>query len=107
MDQLKWPNGEPLELDDTISAAIAYLDSIGEPNYTQIIVKADHGHRFDVMGSVDIKFLNAQTTDREKRGAIGTYQNSVLSQYTVADAYRNNTSDSALIYTEGHHFPAN
>ena len=96
--------GELLELDDTIKATLEYLDSIDELNDTQIIVTADHGHGFDVMGSVDTHYLNAQTTDREKRGAIGTYQNSGLSQYTVPIGHGNGSS---LTYTEGTHFPAN
>jgi hypothetical protein len=52
------------------------------------------------MGSVDTKYLNEQKTDRKKREAIGTYQNSGLSQYTV-------DSNSSLHYSEGVHFPAN
>jgi len=44
-------------------------------------VTADHGHGFDVMGSVDTKYLNAQEDDRKKREAIGVYQNSGESQY--------------------------
>jgi alkaline phosphatase len=96
--------GELLELDDTLKATIQYLDEIGQLEDTQILVTADHGHGFDVMGSVDTKYLQAQGTDRKKRNAIGTYQESGLSQYTVPDPSRN---DSALIYTEGTHFPAN
>ena len=96
--------GELLELDDTVRATIEYLAAKGILNDTQIIVTADHGHGFDVMGSVDTRYLNNQTTDRKKRGAIGTYQESGLSQYTVSDPTHN---DSALVYTEGAHFPAN
>jgi alkaline phosphatase len=96
--------GELLELDDTVKATLQYLDKIGELKDTQVIVTADHGHGFDVMGSVDTKYLQAQQTDRKKRNAIGTYQESGLSQYTVADPSHN---DSALVYTDGAHFPAN
>jgi alkaline phosphatase len=96
--------GELLELDDTIKATMEYLQKIGQLEDTQIITTADHGHGFDVAGSVDTKYLQAQNSDRKKRNAIGTYQESGLSQYTVADPSHN---DSALVYTEGTHFPAN
>jgi alkaline phosphatase len=63
--------GDLLELDDTISATIDKLKQLGELNDTLIIVTADHGHGFDVFGSVDTKYLSAQKTDRAKRNAIG------------------------------------
>lgn len=84
--------GELLELDDTISAAIEHLKALDTMNETLIVVTADHGHGFDVMGSVDTKYLNAQKDDRSKRDAIGVYANSGLSQYM-------NTGN--LTYTEG------
>ena len=105
--------GELLELDDTVKATFAHLDSLGTLKETLILVTADHGHGFDVMGSVDTKYLDAQKTDRTKREAIGVYQNSGLSQYTNANSEpgpstnatsRNNTSVS---YTNGTFFPAN
>ncbi|KAF2842746.1 putative extracellular phytase [Patellaria atrata CBS 101060] len=90
--------GELLELDDTIKASIAHLKANGAFNDTLILVTADHGHGFDVMGSVDTMYLNAQTTDRKKRDAIGTYQNSGESQYILT---------GNLTYTEGTNFPSN
>jgi len=105
--------GELLELDDTIKATIAHLTALGALNNTLILVTADHGHGFDVMGSVDTKYLAAQSTDRTKRGAIGTYINSGLSQYTnpnsetgpmTNSSSHNNTS---VIYNDGTFFPAN
>jgi len=84
--------GELLELDDTISASIKHLKSLNSLNETLIVVTADHGHGFDVMGSVDTRYLADQTDDRSKRDAVGTYQNSGLSQYM-------NTGN--LTYTEG------
>jgi alkaline phosphatase len=96
--------GELLELDDTVRASIAHLNATGQLADTLIIVTADHGHGFDVMGSVDTKYLNAQKTDREKRDAIGTYQNSGLSQYVVANT---SAPDGNLIYTDGVYFPTN
>lgn len=91
--------GELLELDDTVRATIAKLEALDELDDTLIIVTADHGHGFDVTGSVDTEYLNQQKTDREKRNAVGYYVNSGLSQYTVG-------GPSALRYSEGVHFPA-
>lgn len=99
--------GELLELDDTVKATLSYLESIGELNDTLVLVTADHGHGFDVMGSVDTKFLNAQKDDRDKRTAIGTYEKSGLSQYLVANSSAPVGSDQNLIYAPGVHFPAN
>lgn len=90
--------GELLELDDTIRATIEHLKTLGVFKETLILVTADHGHGFDVMGNVDTKYFNAQTDDRKKRDAIGVYQNSGLSGYV-------NTGN--LTYTSGVHFPAN
>ncbi|KAF3936333.1 hypothetical protein ABW19_dt0209816 [Dactylella cylindrospora] len=90
--------GELLELDDTIRASIEKLKAIGELSKTLIVITADHGHGFDVMGSVDTKYLEAQTEDRKKRSAVGVYEQSGLSEYV-------NTGD--LTYTDGSHFPSN
>jgi len=96
--------GDLLELDDTIRASIAYLKKIGELEDTLIIVTADHGHGFDVFGGADTKYLAAQTTDRKKRGAVGTYANSGLSGYTVAEGVSpgNNT---VVVGGQGPNFP--
>ncbi|KAL9125871.1 MAG: hypothetical protein Q9217_004984 [Psora testacea] len=105
--------GELLELDDTVKASIARLDTLGALNDTLVLVTSDHGHGFDVMGSVDTKYLEAQTTDRSKRGAIGTYRNAGLSQYTNANSEDGPSSNSSshnntsVRYTNGTFFPAN
>lgn len=90
--------GELLELDDTVKATINKLKAIDQLKETLILVTADHGHGFDVMGSVDTKYLNAQTDDRKKRDAIGVYEQSGLSGYVMS---------GNLTYTEGVHFPHN
>ncbi|CAO2657728.1 Nn.00g038540.m01.CDS01 [Neocucurbitaria sp. VM-36] len=89
--------GELLELDDTIKATIAHLNSTDCLKETLILVTADHGHGFDVMGSVDTHYLAAQNVDRKKRDAIGVYEQSGLSQYA-------NTGN--LTYTDSN-FPSN
>ncbi len=105
--------GELLELDDTIKATIAKLTSLGNLKDTLVLVTADHGHGFDVMGSVDTKYLAAQNGDRKKRSAIGTYAESGLSQYTnpksESGPMTNSTShnNTSLNYTNGTFFPAN
>ncbi|RYN87516.1 hypothetical protein AA0120_g7291 [Alternaria tenuissima] len=89
--------GELLELDDTVKATIAHLNSTDCLKETLILVTADHGHGFDVMGSVDTHYLAAQNVDRKKRDAIGTYEQSGESQYI-------NTGN--LTYTDSN-FPSN
>ncbi|KAI4679781.1 uncharacterized protein J4E84_008304 [Alternaria hordeiaustralica] len=59
--------GELLELDDTVKATIDHLNSTNCLKETLILVTADHGHGFDVMGSVDTHYLAAQNVDRKKR----------------------------------------
>ncbi|PFH61290.1 hypothetical protein XA68_17803 [Ophiocordyceps unilateralis] len=75
--------GDLLELDDTVRATIGKLGKMGILDETLVIVTADHGHGFDVWGSADTKYLAAQEDERAKRNAIGLYERSGLSQYTV------------------------
>ncbi|TIA40515.1 alkaline phosphatase-like protein [Aureobasidium pullulans] len=99
--------GELLELDDTIKATLKHLEEIGELENTLVIVTADHGHGFDVTGGVDTKFMDAQTSDRAKRNAVGTYEQSGLSQYMVANRSAPIGSDQNLVYSAGVDFPVN
>jgi len=89
--------GELLELDDTVRASMEKLQALGELRDTLVIVTADHGHGFDVFGSVDTQYLNAQNNDRDKRDAVGVYQNAGLSQYSMS---------GNLSYSQGQHFPS-
>ncbi|CAI0646047.1 unnamed protein product [Colletotrichum noveboracense] len=92
--------GDLLEFDDTIRATVKKLKEVGELEETLIVVTADHGHGFDVFGVADTKYLAAQDTDRKKRDAIGIYERSGLSHYTVE-------RPDGIEYGTGPNFPLN
>ncbi|KXN93363.1 Alkaline phosphatase, partial [Leucoagaricus sp. SymC.cos] len=96
--------GELLELDDTVKATIEHLTKIGEMDDTLIIVTADHGHGFDVFGSADTKYLSAQSTDVERRRAVGTYEASGLSEFQVAPGSQPDNT-SIVFGPQGPNFP--
>lgn len=96
--------GDLLELDDTLRATMQHLEEIGELDQTLIVVTADHGHGFDVYGSADTQYLRAQSTDRQKRGAVGVYQNSGLSAYQVPQN-TNPTNQTIFTGPNGPGFP--
>jgi len=98
---------DTLELDDVIRATIEHLTRTGDLADTQIVVTADHGHGFDVMGSVDTVYLQAQDDDRMKRGAVGTYEQSGLSQYVNPNTSAPVGSDKNAVYPNGEVFPNN
>lgn len=91
--------GDLLELDDTVRATIERLGELGILEDTLVLVTADHGHGFDVFGSADTEYMASKSTAREKRDAIGVYEQSGLSQYTVPV--------EGVSYNTGPNFPVN
>ncbi|KAF9318426.1 hypothetical protein BG003_011250 [Podila horticola] len=76
-----------LELDSTIGKTKEWLKRNKLDKDTLVIVTADHGHSFDVYGSVDTQLFNSVTEgeDMEKKHSIGTYENSGWTSYVDAD----------------------
>ncbi len=95
--------GELLELDDTIKATIQRLKQLGVLNDTLILVTADHGHGFDVYGSVDTEYMHEFDNHRERRDAIGVYGKSGMSQYQVAQ----DEDKTDVMYPTPEGFPKN
>lgn len=57
-------------------------------------------HGFDVFGTADTEYLRAQEDDREKRNAIGIYENSGLSAYQVPPGV-NPQNDTIFVGEQG------
>ncbi|KAG0235817.1 hypothetical protein BGW42_004660 [Actinomortierella wolfii] len=83
-----------LELDSTVGKTKAWLRRQGIDKDTLVIVTADHGHSFDVYGSVDTEYFNnvkggdpedEGVRDLKKRSAIGTYATSGWPSYEDKD----------------------
>ncbi|KAG0380625.1 hypothetical protein BGX24_006772 [Mortierella sp. AD032] len=76
-----------LELDSTIGKTKEWLKRMKLDKDTLVITTADHGHSFDVYGSVDTQYFNSfsDSEELEKKNSIGTYENSGWPSYVDAD----------------------
>ncbi|GAA6027002.1 hypothetical protein JCM8097_006030 [Rhodosporidiobolus ruineniae] len=99
--------GDLLELDNTVAATLDWLKANNLDEDTLVVVTADHGHGFDVFGSADTEFLRSQPTNSTKRDAVGTYGESGLSGYQVAQGVNPSRNFSEVIGPNGPGFPVN
>jgi len=76
---------DAIEFDRAVAATMEYLEANGLLENTLVIVTADHGHSFDVYGTVDTEAFNAAETDEEKRDAIGVYADAGYPDYADED----------------------
>ncbi len=72
-----------IEFDMALGAAIEWVAE-NAPN-TLIVVTSDHGHGYDVYGTVDITEFNAAEDDAGRRNAIGLYGAAGYPTYTDED----------------------
>ncbi|GAA5859147.1 hypothetical protein JCM1840_003774 [Sporobolomyces johnsonii] len=97
---------ELLELDNTVKTVLAHLEKIGHKEDTLVVVTADHGHGFDVFGSADTAYLQAQTDNDKKRQAVGTYLSSGLSGYQAEEGM-SPQNQTVVFSKDGPGFPVN
>ncbi|KAI9293827.1 putative extracellular phytase, partial [Neoconidiobolus thromboides FSU 785] len=74
---------EIIEFDNAIKAAVEWARK-NDPS-TLIVITADHGHGFDVYGTVDTEIFNNAPVDEQnlsKRNAIGVYESSGWPDYS-------------------------
>lgn len=69
-----------IEFDQAIGAAIAWAQE-NAPD-TLIVITADHGHGYDVYGTVKVEEFNAATDDAGRRSAIDNYNAAGYPTYT-------------------------
>lgn len=72
-----------IELDNAVAATIEWA-AVNAPD-TLIVVTADHGHGYEVYGTVDVETFNAATDDAGKRSAIRIYDRAGFPGYTDGD----------------------
>jgi len=74
-----------IEFDRAIAATMDYLEENGMMEDTLLIFTADHGHSFDVYGTVDTVAFNEAEDDIAKRDAIGIYAQAGYPSYVDED----------------------
>jgi alkaline phosphatase len=72
-----------IEFDNAVAAAIEWAAE-NAPE-TLIVVTADHGHGYEVFGTVDTEVFNAAEDDAGRRGAIRIYADAGFPGYEDAD----------------------
>lgn len=72
-----------IEFDNAIAAAIEWA-AVSAPE-TLIVVTADHGHGYEVYGTVDVESFNAAEDDAGRRNAIQVYGDAGFPTYEDAD----------------------
>jgi alkaline phosphatase len=72
-----------IEFDNALTAALAWAAE-NAPD-TLIVVTADHGHGYDVYGTVDVEAFNAAEDEIGKRNAIRIYGDAGFPAYEDAD----------------------
>lgn len=89
-----------IEFERSVAAAVEWT-SKNAPD-TLIVVTADHGHGFDVYGTVDVAKFNAGKTDLEKRDAIRVYNLAGFPGYVDAngDGYPDDFAPS-IVFAAG------
>ncbi len=75
--------GDLIEFDNEIAAAIEWA-AASAPE-TLIVVTADHGHGYEVYGTVDVDSFNAAEDDAGRRNAIQIYGDAGFPTYEDAD----------------------
>lgn len=86
-----------IELDNAVAAAIEWA-AVNAPD-TLIVVTADHGHGYEVYGTVDVEMFNAAEDDAGKRKAIRVYDAAGFPTYEDADGdFFPDTWDVSIVF---------
>ena len=76
---------DSIEFDRAVAATVDWLTEEGLAENTLIVVTADHGHSFDVFGTVDVEAFNAAENDVDRVRSIGIYAGAGYPAYEDAD----------------------
>ncbi|HAJ35803.1 MAG TPA: alkaline phosphatase [Chloroflexi bacterium] len=86
-----------IEMDNAVAAAIEWA-AVNAPD-TLIVVTADHGHGYEVYGTVDVKQFNSAADDAGKRKAIRIYDAAGFPTYEDADGdFFPDTWDVSIVF---------